>query len=203
MNIQSFQIYFNQYNQHSNRRRRICPLVPIFDGAIKIYVLIHYRRCRRFWIGNNFDPRHNEINIRVGAFSEYFVKMEMTMYGFQVYSSEVDDRGIDFVVRYENGPYISIQVKSIREKGYVFMQKSKFNLSSDLYMALAILHEGIEPKLFLIPSKAWENRNALLVDRDYEGKKSKPEYGLNLSIKNMGLLEEYSFTKIVEDLKKQ
>jgi len=54
---------------------------------------------------------------QVGAFSEYFVKMEMTMYGFQVYSTEVDDRGIDFIARYKKGPFLSLQVKSIREKG--------------------------------------------------------------------------------------
>jgi len=72
---------------------------------------------------------------QVGACSEYFVKMEMTMHGFQVYSIEVDDRGIDFIARFENGPFLSIQVKSIREKGYVFMQKEKFELSPNLYLA--------------------------------------------------------------------
>ena len=51
---------------------------------------------------------------QVGAFSEYFVKMELTMHGFQVYTSEVDDRGIDFVARHEDGPFLSVQVKSIR-----------------------------------------------------------------------------------------
>lgn len=40
---------------------------------------------------------------QAGNFSEYFVKMEMTMYGFQVYSTEVDDRGIDFIARYKKG----------------------------------------------------------------------------------------------------
>ena len=58
--------------------------------------------------------------LQVGAFSEYFVKMELTMYGFQVYTTEVDDRGIDFVARFENGSFVSIQVKSVRENGYVF-----------------------------------------------------------------------------------
>ncbi len=110
--------------------------------------------------------RYNWKNLnrqQVGAFSEYFVKMEMTMYGFQVYSTEVDDRGIDFVARYKNGPFISIQVKSIREKGYVFMQKEKFELSHDLHLALAILREGAEPRLFLIPSEEWKKPNELLV----------------------------------------
>ena len=137
---------------------------------------------------------------QVGAFSEYFVKMELTMLGFQVYSTEVDDRGIDFVTRYEQGPFVAIQVKSVREKGYVFMQKEKFQLSRNLYLALAILKEGVEPFLYLIPSLAWKNPNALLVDRDYIGKKSKPEWGINISYKNLKLLNEYLFAKTVIQL---
>ena len=139
---------------------------------------------------------------QVGAFSEYFVKMEFTMFGFQVYSTEVDDRGIDFVIRYENGPFISIQVKSVREKGYVFMQKEKFELSNNLYLSLAILKEGLEPFLYLIPSIAWNNPSALLVNRDYIGKKSKPEWGVNISYKNMKLLDEFVFTKSIARVRK-
>ena len=138
---------------------------------------------------------------QVGAFSEYFVKMELTMYGFQVYATEVDDRGIDFVARFESGPYFSIQVKSVREKGYVFMQKEKFQISTDWYLALAVLEQGREPNLYLIPSDAWKTPNALFVDRNYEGKKSKPEWGINLSKKNMPLLEAYSFECVVPQLK--
>jgi hypothetical protein len=34
----------------------------------------------------------NQLNKQqVGAYTEYFVKMELTMYGFQVYRTEVDD----------------------------------------------------------------------------------------------------------------
>ena len=36
-------------------------------------------------------------HLQVGKYAEYFVKMEFTMYGWQVYSTEVDNRGIDFV----------------------------------------------------------------------------------------------------------
>ena len=54
---------------------------------------------------------------QIGTYAEYFVKMELTMYGFQVYTTEVDDRGIDFVARYERGPFYQVQVKSIRSNG--------------------------------------------------------------------------------------
>lgn len=136
---------------------------------------------------------------QVGAFSEYFVKMEFTMHGFQVYSPEVDDQGIDFITRFGSGKFLSIQVKSIRDKGYVYMKKKKFDLSPTLFLALAILSDGTEPNLFLIPSVYWKKPNGLLVDRNYE----EPEWGLNLSLRNIQRLEIYSFDTMIEQLKKQ
>lgn len=88
---------------------------------------------------------------QVGSYAEYFVKMELTMYGFQVYSTEVDDRGIDFVARHENGPYLAIQVKSVRKPGYVFMKKSKFKLAGDLYLALGLLEDDQPPTFIWSP----------------------------------------------------
>jgi hypothetical protein len=138
---------------------------------------------------------------QVGAYSEYFVKMELTMYGFEVYTTEVDDRGIDFVTRYDGGPFISVQVKSIRKgTNYVFMQKDKFELDENLYLALVILTQDAEPELYLIPSLAWKVTSSLFVDRDYEGLKSKPEYGLGLTKQNMDLLDTYQFDRSVEKL---
>lgn len=120
------------------------------------------------------------------------------MYGFQVYGTEVDDRGIDFVARLERETFIEVQVKSLRSTGYVFMQKEKFLLSEHLYLALGLLFDGQPPDLYLIPSLVWKQSNAIFVSREYEGLKSKPEWGLNISKKNMPLLENYRFEKVVE-----
>lgn len=122
------------------------------------------------------------------------------MYGFQVYKTEVDDRGIDFIARFEQRPFIEVQVKSLRSHGYVFMQKEKFVLREHLYLALAMFKEGYPPDLYLIPSFFWKEENALFVSRDYEGLKSRPEWGLNISKKNMILLEPYCFEHIIESL---
>jgi hypothetical protein len=131
---------------------------------------------------------------QLGAYAEYFVKMELTMLGFQVYSTEVDDRGIDFVARYENEPFIEVQVKSIRTSGYIFMKKEKFILGKSLYLALGIFSEGKLPDLYLIPSFAWRVPNAVFVSRDYgEGRKSPPEWGLSIVEKKMPALEPYRF----------
>jgi hypothetical protein len=137
---------------------------------------------------------------QVGAYAEYFVKMEFTMYGFQVYRTEVDDRGIDFVARYRQGPFIAVQVKSLRTHGYVFMEKTKFPLHRDTYLALGLLNEGQAPALFLIPSEIWLAPTAVFVDRNYEGLKSKPEWGLNVTEKNMPVLKAYAFETTLDRL---
>lgn len=146
-------------------------------------------------------PRYQWKNLsrqQVGAYTEYFVKMELTMHGFQVYETEVDDRGIDFIARYKRGPYLQVQVKSVRSKGYVFMEKTKFELHDHTFLALGILREGEAPDLFLIPSNSWRVPTDLFVDRNYEGLKSKPEWGLNVSHKHLPTLEAFRFESIAQ-----
>lgn len=136
----------------------------------------------------------------MGAFAEYFVKVELTLYGFQVYTTEVDDRGIDFVTRYGDGPFIQIQVKSLRSPGYAFMQKVKFVPSESLYLALGLLFESKAPVLYLIPSTMWSSPGGIFADRNYEGRASDPEWGLNISMRNMASLVPYLFETTVESL---
>ena len=38
-------------------------------------------------------------HLQVGRYAEYLAKMEFAMFGFDIYTTEVDDKGIDFVVR--------------------------------------------------------------------------------------------------------
>lgn len=150
-------------------------------------------------------PRHqwNKLSRQqVGAYAEYFVKMELTMHGFQVYSTEVDDRGIDFVARRDAGPYIEVQVKSLRGSGYVFVQNSKFPLRDGRFLALVLFTEGTEPELFLIPASVWLTPTGTFVDRKYEGEgmTSQPEWGINVSKKNRPDLSCFAFEKTLEAL---
>jgi len=125
--------------------------------------------------------------------------MELTMFGFQVYGTEVDDRGVDFVAQFKDGPFLKIQVKSVLKSKYVYMEKSKFSLHEHRLLAFGLLVEGFPPNLFLIPSLEWQTPTTLLCSRDYgEGLKSPPEWGVNISKKNMGLLEPYSFERTAE-----
>ena len=136
---------------------------------------------------------------QVGAFVEYFVKMELTMFGFHVYGTEVDDRGVDFIAQFGDGPFLKVQVKSVRGTGYVFMEKSKFSLHEHRFLAFGLLVDGQPPDLYLIPSLEWQVPTPLLRDRNYgEGLESPPEWGMNISKKNIGLLGPYSFQRTAE-----
>lgn len=146
-------------------------------------------------------------HIQLGRYAEYLVKMEFTLYGFDVYTAEVDDKGIDFVIRKEHKinddieyRYYDVQVKAVRGMNYVFFQKDKFKPRNNLLAAVGLFRDGDLPKLHLVRSTVWTAPNALFVDRSYEGSKSKPEWGLNLSGKNLPLLEPHEFHRIVVQL---
>ena len=122
--------------------------------------------------------------------------MEFTRHGFDVYSAEVDDKGIDLVIRKEENErtrYYDVQVKSCRGLNYIFFPKDKFRLKRNLLAAVVIFLEDETPKHYLIPAEAWRQEDALLRNKDYKGLKSKPEWGLNLSMRNMPLLDRFRF----------
>ncbi len=78
------------------------------------------------------------------------------------------------------------------------MQKTKWNIENPYtFLSLLLFEDGKLPETYLIPATAWRTPNELLCDKDYEGLKSKPEYGLNLSKKNMRLLQPYKLEEII------
>lgn len=148
----------------------------------------------------------NKLNsLQLGRYAEYFAKMEFASYGLEVYTTEVDDHGIDFIVKDKNNRFCEIQVKSLRGKGYIFMQKSKFDISNpNLYLTLLVFEQGKLPDVFLVPSAAWEVPNDVFVDRNYDkpGQKSAPEYGVNISVKNYGILKIFDFNESIKEFLK-
>ena len=138
---------------------------------------------------------------QVGRYAEYFVKMEFALYGFEIYTAEVDDRGIEFVARHGYSGFCEIQVKSVRKSNYIFMPKSKFPLRPDRLLALVLLKEEQPPDLYVIPATAWKSPNRLLVSRDYEGLKSKAEWGIQLSAHSRPLLLNYRLDSAIASLR--
>jgi hypothetical protein len=144
-----------------------------------------------------YDWKHLN-HLQVGRYAEYFAKMEFTLFGFDVYTVEVDHQGIDFVIRKGENHYYDVQVKSLRKPGYVFFPKTTFPLRPNMLAVVSLFFNPALPDLYLIPATAWLNPNGLLVGHDFEGLKGKPEWGLNLSMKNKPLLAEFEFEKQVK-----
>jgi len=151
--------------------------------------------------------RHNwtRLNrLQLGKYAEYLTKMEFILEGCDVFTSEVDDHGIDFVVRTRAGRHYDVQVKSYRlaSNKYVFLQKSKFSISPQSLLALVQFVDGEPARLFLVRSSIDGAHNPILESHDFgEGKKSPPEWGLNLSRKKLATLaESWEFGAIVRGL---
>ena len=76
--------------------------------------------------------------------------MEFVLCGCDVFTSEVDDHGIDFVVRTREGNHFDVQVKSFRvtpggNTPYVFLEKDKFNIHPSRLLALVHFAKMNEP----------------------------------------------------------
>ena len=143
-------------------------------------------------------------HLQLGKYAEYYAKMEFASYGFEVYSSEVDDHGVDFVVKVPGtAKFFEVQVKSVRDYGYVFISKSKMPVLTS-HRLVCYLHfiDGQLPDVFVIPATAWDKPNAVLVDRNYDkpGQTSKPEWGISISKKNYSMLDTYKAENKLSEL---
>ena len=157
---------------------------------------MEFKRCGMY----NLNWSREELTRqKLGTFGEYYAKMALASYGMSIYTSEVDDHGIDFVAETENG-FRKFQVKTIRSRtNYVFMKADNFDVTDEsLYLLLIILTDGEHPALYAIPASAWNHAEPPFVFHDYEGKKSKPEYGINLSKKHLPLIEKYRIEKMID-----
>ena len=146
--------------------------------------------------------------LQLGQYAEYMAKMRMVQAGWEVYTSEIDDRGIDFLVRTGPGRCLEVQVKSVRlnpgASTYVYFRKEPLGCSPGeiadrmrrgFTLLLAIFEDGSDPDLYVIPGSVWLDVQPPFTSYDYyEGKKSAPEFGLNVSQRTRELLLPFAFT---------
>ncbi len=152
---------------------------------------------------DNFTFEHFN-HLQVGKIGEYWAKIWLTLAGFDIYTTEVDDKGIDFIIRKDNNKHIDVQVKTTRKNNnYTFITKKSWNneLRDNLYLLLVTLTDNEMPTVYLIPSTVWKNPTSLFVDRKYDkpDQKSEPEWGINMSAKNMEELSKYEISKYIKE----
>ena len=143
--------------------------------------------------------------LQVGRYAEYYTQLRFAEAGYDVYSSEVDERGIDLLVRTDPGRCLEVQTKSLRlaKSAYTFFAKRllggtregvEARLRGGFCISLVLFTEGQEPDLFLIPGAVWLSPDDLFKSRDYEGLQSDPEFGISITKGNRERLEAYRFS---------
>lgn len=119
----------------------------LIDAGMRVLIekpLAHpLDRARGLTAELNRDERWSRLKpLQVGRYAEYFARMEFTMLGFDVYGAEVDDRGIDFVIRRGAQTYYDVQVESVRGLNYMFFEKAKFEIRDNMLAAMVLFTQG-------------------------------------------------------------
>lgn len=138
--------------------------------------------------------------VQKGSFAEAYAKMAFTLEGFEVYTTEYDDRGIDFVIRNSTGRFYSVQVKATGHSANPFISESKFIDSEDFLVCAVRLGEGSEPSIYLARGCDWSEASDCL-HYNASGGSAGPYYEMRFSNKNKQALERHSFPVYVEKLK--
>lgn len=149
-----------------------------------------------------FNMEWNALNReQLGRFGECFAKMVFTSYGWYVYTTEVDDHGIDFVVKTpDDKEYFDVQVKSVTAgKDTLNIKKDKMIVDSRHLICYLRFSEGELPDVYVFRTCAWENPRyrQILGMNDYSSPKtsSAPEYNVKFSKKNEELFSDLTAEK--------
>lgn len=138
--------------------------------------------------------------VQKGSVGEAFSKLAFTLEGFEVYDTEYDDRGIDFVVRNSSGKYFSVQVKATDETSNPFIKQSKFDSSQEFVLCAVRLLEGEPPKAYLACGSDWETGLECL-SFNSGGGETGPYYEMRFSAKYREQLAQLEFRTYVEKLR--
>lgn len=150
--------------------------------------------------GNNYTWDHLD-KIQLLKYAEYFVKMELTRYGLDIYNSATDNNEVDFSAKTSSSKHYDFQIRTVKNFNYVAFPKDNLNLRENLIVAIVIFVENKEPCLFFIPSTTWKKPDEFFVSSENGNGQDKPEWGLNLSNKYNQLLAPYSPEIIINTLK--
>jgi hypothetical protein len=136
--------------------------------------------------------------LQLGNYAEYLIKMEFVLCGADVFTSEVDDRGIDLVMRTPAGNHYDIQVKSAyrARAGYVYLYRTH----PCLFLALVRFVDSQPPEQYLVPSCLPDGSPNPMFRECYYTEDGKREFerGLALNKANLAALaKDYKFRDVV------
>lgn len=113
--------------------------------------------------------------------------------GYEV-TGPLDDRS-NLLTAERSGASLEVHVRTSRNLNYTFLPKATFRPGEDRAALLVVLLDEEPPRLYLIPSRAWETPDSVLVDREYDDLASEPEWGINLSQSGLQALERFAMSE--------
>lgn len=138
--------------------------------------------------------------VQKGSFGEAFSKMAFTLEGFEVYSSEYDDRGIDFIVRNSSGKYFPVQVKTTDDRSNPFIKKDRFQETDEFIFCAVRIIESELPTLYIARGSEWKS-NFECLNYNSNGGASGPYYEILFSAKYTKQLEQFEFRKYIDNIR--
>jgi predicted RNase H-like HicB family nuclease len=139
--------------------------------------------------------------LQKGAFGEQYAKMLFTRHDAEVYSSDIDDRGIDFVARFPGSEFYEVQVKTVTNMNLAYINEDKFKRSDRFLVVLIRLEQSKEPKMYVFRGNEWDSKDGLLKYKPYTNAKSQPAYEIHLSQGRIQQMGKYRFEKRVAELR--
>ena len=135
--------------------------------------------------------------IQKGSLGVAFSKMAFTLEGFEVYNSEYDDRGIDFIIRNRSGKFFSVQVKTTDERSNPFIKEDKFQISNDFIFCAVRIIEGKPLSLYIARGSDWGKGEFKCLNYNPKGGLSGAYYEIRFSKKYQAKLTIFEFQNYI------
>lgn len=149
---------------------------------------------------NMLPQRYSHLTkVQKGTFGEALAKMAFTLEGFEVYTPEWDDHGVDFVIRRPGGTLYNVQVKTTDPATNPFIYESRFQLSDDFLLVAVRVVDGQAPDLYVARGSEWKTPGRCL-NHNSKGGTAGPYFELRLSPRYTNELARFRFDVYVKAL---
>ena len=133
------------------------------------------------------------------AVGENLARIAFILAGFEVYKSEYDDRGIDFVARRPGSRFYSVQVKATGATVNPCIYASKFHLTDEFLFVAVRLVDGELPAIYLARGFAWKSPSGCL-GHNPDGGAAGGYYEFRFNQKDAAHLASFLFDSYVKAL---
>ena len=128
--------------------------------------------------------------------------MSFILEGFEVYYTEYDDRGVDFIVRDKKEIFYEVQVKTTGTTVNPFIYEEKFGKSDTFLFCAVRVEEGEPPSIYLAKGSDWD-KDIQCLRYNPSGGKAGSYFEMSFAKKYQSELAELEFQNSIKTLTAQ